>query len=152
MTINNNYNFGLLTDDGTTTNPTSLQDLKSFCVTYDPSAGEWQIASDLTDYEVLYFNKTQSVAHSTYGGLMVFNKKGKNFVIMCINQYQSLITSANFAYFTAPGTIPSMANLSATVPITYPELPTFINGFNGYNIPIGTLNVNVGEYTFYIMD
>ena len=113
------------------------------------------LSNNLTDYYVNYFNSTvtgNGPGASSYGGLMVYNTKGKNFVILVENQYQSLITSANYAYFGAPGTVPNINNFNSTGSITYPELPTFVNGFNGYNIPLNILNINVGEYTFYIID
>ena len=160
MTINNSYNFGLLTDDGTTTAPTSLQNLKSFTVLYDSNTSQFSIINNLTDYEVLYYNTTQSTGgHGiNYSGLVVFNKKGNNFVILCNNTFQQFITSAQYLLFSSNGRgpntsgIPTMSTLFGYEPITYPELPTFINAYNGYNIPNTVFTTNPTTYTFYIMD
>lgn len=159
MTINNNYNFGLLTDDGTTSAPTSLQNLKSFTVLYDSNTSQFSIINNLTDYEVLYYNTTQNGPNRlTYSGLVVFNKKGNNFVILCDNAFQQFITSAQYLLFSSNGQgpntsgIPSMNTLFGYEPVTYPELPTFINGYNGYNVPNNVFTNNPTTYTFYIMD
>ena len=152
MTINNNYNFGLLSDDGTTSKPTSLQNLKSFTLTYNQSSGLWELTSNLKDYAVMYYNTNQSNSNgATYNGLIVYNVLGNNFVIMVQDQWQSQITQANFLIF-ATHTKPNMDILQVSTSITYPELPTFINGNVGYNIPNSVLNPRNGIYTFYIMD
>ena len=152
MTINNNYNFGLLSDDGTTSTPTSLQNLKSFTLTYNQSSGLWEVTSNLKDYAVMYYNTNQSNSNgATYNGLIVYNAIGNNFVILVDNLVQSQITQANFVIF-GTHTKPTMDILEGTTSITYPELPTFINGNVGYNIPNSVLNSRNGIYTFYIMD
>lgn len=158
MTINNNYNFGLLTDDGTTSNPTSLQNLKSFQITYN-NDGTFTVNNTLDDYEVLYYNTTQTIPHSfSYSGLVVLNKKGNNFVILVDNTWQQFITSAQYLLFSNNGNtpnlsgIPSMNKLFGYEPVSYPELPTFINGYNGYNIPGTVFTTNPTTYTFYLMD
>ena len=159
MTINNNYNFGLLTDDGTASKPTSLQNLKSFQLIYETNTNTWTIGENiLSDYSITYSNTTQNIGHASYDGLMVFNKKGKNFVILLQNSLQQFLTSSNYAIFSGPGTIPSINNLGGLQPTTYPELPTFINGYNGYNIS-STLFSNassdlkyISPITFYILD
>ena len=160
MTINNNYNFGLLSDDGTTSNPTSLQNLKSFTLNYDSVTGLWSVqTNNLTDYFIEYYNKIQASngpGATEFSGLVIYNKKGKNFVILLQNMLQQYLTSANYVIFTGPGTLPTLNNMSNLFKITYPEIPTFINGYNGYNIDKSIFNGatfnNLGTVTFYILD
>ena len=161
MTINNSYNFGLLTDDGNGPS-TSLQNLKSFTISYNSNTSQFSVINNLTGYEVLYYNTTQSTGgHGiNYSGLVVFNKKGNNFIIMCDNAFQQFITSAQFLLFNSNGQnpntnnsqIPSISTLFGYEAVTYPELPTFINGYNGYNIPNTVFTSNPTTYTFYIID
>ena len=158
MTINNNYNFGLLTDDGNGT-ATSLQNVKSFQLIFDSNSNTWAIGQNtLTDYSITYSNTAQNVGHASYDGLMVFNKKGKNFVILVQNVLQQFLTSSNYAIFGGSGTIPTINTFDGLQPITYPELPTFINGYNGYNIAnkmFTDTNSDLKYFspiTFYILD
>ena len=145
---NSTYNFGLITSSS------SINNLKSFTVTLN-SEGLWVVNSTLKDYFIEYYNRLQvseGPGATEYAGLVVYNKKGKNFVILLQNALQSNITQANYIIFTGPNTLPNLNNMSSLISITYPELPTFINGYNGYNIPRSVLNTNMTTWTFYIMD
>ena len=146
---NSTYNFGLISGGS------SLNNLKSFTVSLN-SDNLWVVNNNnLKDYFVEYYNRLEvsnGPGTTEYAGLVVYNKKGKNFVILVQNALQQDITQANFISFTGPGTIPNLNNLGALISITYPELPTFINGYNGYNIPRSSFNTNISTYTFYIMD
>ena len=146
--INSNYNFGCLISNN------FLQNLKSFTITLN-SDNVWIVNNSLDDYFVQYYNTEQSSngpGAIEYNGLVVYNKQGKNFVILLQNALEQYLTSANYLIFTGPGTLPNLNNLTALSSIPYPQLPTFINGYNGYNIPKGILNTNLTTWTFYIID
>ena len=100
MTINNSYNFGLLTND---TSNSSINNLKSFTITLN-SNGDWEVSSNLSDYFIHYYNKVQvsnGPGAAEYSGLVVYNTKGKNFIILVQNSLQLTITQSNFISFTS---------------------------------------------------